>query len=346
MIVDAVGVLEGDKTESQPLERQRSVPTEKLLQTVAVGAASPDLASTLASRLSRLDKRIIPAQRDDLAALSRGMDLKTLSTALAESTDPDAQREYAVRHHGVTPEQLTEEQLEEAGEDMIREALQPLHDPALRNAILDAARSTEQVLDEVTPDALLEAGFDEAAKEKARALVDDFERFIEENKEEIEALQVLYSRPYRAGLRYRQVKELDAAIKRPPLGGRELLWGAYEALETGRAYRSGGGRLTDVISLVRHAIDPGEPLIPFAATVHERYEKWLAEQEAAGASFTPEQKRWLDAIKDHIATALRIEQDDFEYGELQRLGGLGRVYRVFGEDLTKIMDDLNERLAA
>jgi type I restriction enzyme R subunit len=122
---------------------------------------------------------------------------------------------------------------------------------------------------------------------------------------------------------------------------------AYEALESGRAYRSGGERITDVISLViKHAIDPGEPLRPFAATVQERYERWLQEQEAAGASFTPEQKQWLDAIKDHLATSLRIEQDDFELGELQRLGGLGRVYMVFGEDLTKIMDDLNERLAA
>jgi type I restriction enzyme R subunit len=143
------------------------------------------------------------------------------------------------------------------------------------------------------------------------------------------------------------VKELDTAIRHPPLGtSRERLWLAYEALESRRAYRSGGERITDVISLVKHAIDPGEPLRPYAAEVQERYEHWLAEQEAAGASFTPEQKQWLDAIKDHIATSLRIEQDDFEMGELQRLGGLGRVYRVFGEDLTKIMDDLNERLAA
>ena len=272
--------------------------------------------------------------------------MKALAADLARSTDPDAQVERAVAEHGISPDEVTEEQIEEAQKKMIREALRPLHDPGLRNRILEVATASEQVIDEVSPDELLQYGFDEAAEERARALVDDFERFIEENREEIEALQVLYSRPYRAGLRYRQVKELDAAIQRPPLGGRERLWGAYQALEKGRTHRSGGGRLTDVISLVRHAIDPGEPLKPFAETVQERYERWLAEQEAAGASFTPEQRRWLDAIKDHIATSLRIEQDDFEMGELQRLGGLGRVYRVFGEDLISIMDDLNERLAA
>src|SRR5687768_10214595 len=114
-------------------------------------------------------------------------------------------------------------------------------------------------------------------------------RSSEDNKDEIEALQILYSRPYRAGLRYGQIKELDAAIKRPPLhASRESLWTAYQALESSRGYRSGGERITDVISLVKHAIDPGQPLKPFAASVQERYEHWLAEQEAAGASFTPE----------------------------------------------------------
>jgi len=347
VILDAVGVLDSDKTESQPLERLRSFPTDKLLQSVAVGAANPDLASTLASRLSRLDKRINPDQRQELTALAGGKDLKTLSGALVQSIDPDAHIALASREHELPPEQLTEEQIEEAAEDIIRDALRPFHDPALRNGILDATSSSEQILDEVTPDVLLEAGFDEEATEKASMLVADFEQFIEDNKDEIEALQILYSRPYRAGLRYRQVKDLDAAIKRPPLGAsRERLWTAYEALESGRGYRTGGKRLTDVISLVKHAIDPGEPLKPFAAAVQERYERWLADQEAARASFTPEQKQWLDAIKDHIATSLRIEREDFELGELQRLGGLGRVYRVFGEDLTKIMDDLNERLAA
>jgi type I restriction enzyme R subunit len=265
-----------------------------------------------------------------------GKDLKALSGALVQSIDPDAHIAHAARRYDLPPEQLTEEQRQGAAEDIIRDALRPFHDPALRNGILDAARSSEQILDEVTPDVLLESGFDEEATEKARILVADFEQFIEVNKDEIEALQILYSRLYRAGLRYGQVKELDTAIKRPPLGAsRERLWIAYEALESRRAYRSGGERITDVISLVKHAIDPGEPLRPYAAEVQERYEHWLAEQ-----------KQWLDAIKDHIATSLRIEQDDFEMGELQRLGGLGRVYRVFGEGLTKIMDDLNERLAA
>jgi type I restriction enzyme R subunit len=178
VIVDAVDVLESDKTETQPLERQPSVPTEKLLQSVAVGVANPDLASTLASRLSRLDKRISSDQRQELTALAGGKDLKALSGALVQSTDPDAHIAHASREHDLPPELLTEEQIREAAEDIIRDALRPFHDPALRHGILDAARSSEQILDEVTPDVLLESGFDEEATEKARIMVADFEQFI------------------------------------------------------------------------------------------------------------------------------------------------------------------------
>jgi type I restriction enzyme, R subunit len=178
-------------------------------------------------------------------------------------------------------------------------------------------------------------------------MVEGFEKFVEDNKDEIEALRVLYSRPYRAGLRYRQVKELALAIQRPPLNvAPEQLWKAYEAVGSGGVSKGGGKHLTDVISLVRYALDHDAPLRPYAEEVEQRYRQWLTKQETEGASFTPEQRMWLDAIKDHIATSVRIEQDDLEMGELQRLGGLGRVYRVFGEDLTMIMDDLNERLAA
>ncbi len=229
----------------------------------------------------------------------------------------------------------------------MREALKPFYKPTLRKRILDIKQSFEQVLDEVTPDELLQAGFDKQALEKAQTLVGGFRQFIEENKDEIEALQVLYSRPRRVGLRYRQIKELASALQRPPLNATpERVWQAFEVVEPQKVQGRGGRQLADVIALVRHALNPQDVLTPFAATVEERYQRWLTEQEAAGVRFTPEQCKWLDAIKDHIASSLGIEQDDFEYAPFTQLGGLGRVYQVFGNQLPVILDELNERLAA
>jgi type I restriction enzyme R subunit len=101
-----------------------------------------------------------------------------------------------------------------------------------------------------------------------------------------------------------------------------------------------------VIALVRHALDPDTPLAAVNTTVEERYQQWLADQEKAGAKFTTEQRRWLDAIKDHIANSLSIEQDDFESVPFNQIGGLGRAYELFGDRLPQILDDLNMRLAA
>jgi len=350
VIVDAVGLTEEERSETQPLERQPSVAFDKVMQAVAMGNEHPDVVSTLASRLTRLERKLGPEGRQEISDAAGGKTLGSLSAALVHSLDPDAQAERAATMASLHPgEEPTDEQLDAAERAMISEALAPFHDPALRTRILEVQSAFEQVIDETTIDELLGAGFDEAAKEKARTVVKGFESFIEENREEIEALKLLYSRPRRAGLRYVQIKELAQAIKRPPLAATpELVWRAYEALEPssvqGRA--SGGRKLADVISLVCHALDPAEPLEPYAATVEERYEAWMDEQEQAGASFTPEQRRWLDAIRDHVATALRIERDDFDDPPFNQLGGLGRVHQVFGDRLPGLLDELNERLAA
>ena len=62
--------------------------------------------------------------------------------------------------------------------------------------------------------------------------------------------------------------------------------------------------------------------------------------------FTADQRKWLDAIRDHIAKSLRIDEDDFDYAPFSQLGGLGRVHDLFGDRLTAILDELNGRLAA
>ena len=56
--------------------------------------------------------------------------------------------------------------------------------------------------------------------------------------------------------------------------------------------------------------------------------------------------KWLEMIRDHIAANLRIAPDDFEYAPFSQEGGLGKVHQLFGERLTRIIDDLNSALVA
>lgn len=347
VIVDAVGVCEEEKTVTKPLDRKPSVPLDKIMAFVGAGAADADLVSTLAARLARLDRQISPAQRAAVATEASGKNLAALCGQLLTSIDADVNTQKAVeKFHIPAGQEPTDTQIEQVEQEQMREALKPFYNPKLRNKIL-AARDSFQMIDESTKDSVLRAGFDATALENAKAMLSNFRQFIEDNKDEIEALKVLYSRPYRAGLRYGQVKELAAAIQKPPHQLHpERLWQAFEAVEPDKVKGHGGKQLVDVIALVRHALDPSTPLAPMNTTVEERYTQWLADQEKAGTTFTTEQRRWLDAIKDHIANSLSIEQDDFESVPFNQIGGLGRAYELFGERLPQILDDLNARLAA
>ena len=350
VIVDAVGVCERDKTVSPPLERKPSVSMGKLLQMVAMGMVHPDLVSSLASRLARLGRQVDEAQAARIAKEADGASLGALTGALLDSIDPEATQEAAVERFDLADgEDPTPEQLDAVERERMSRALKPFTKPGLRKAIIDVLQSLYQIIDEAAIDYLLDFGHSEAAVASARSKLDDFQRFLEENKDEIEALRILYSRPYRAGLRYRHVKELRDALRNPPVGIHDPangLWRLYEALEPERVKGRGGSALVDLVAIVKHAIEPDRPLVPVAEQVEARYREWLAEKEHIGQSFTAGQLRWLDAIKDHIASSLRIEREDFEDVPFNQWGGLGGVYRAFGEELDAVLDELNERLAA
>ena len=359
VIVDAVGVCEDEKSATKPMDRKPSVSLDKILNLVAAGAASDDVVSTLASRLSRLDLEVDPIQQAAIQKASGGKSLAELSAGLLKSIDPDTNTQLAVEKFNVPegpngePPEPTEEQVIEVEREQMATALRAFHDPKLRDAILAAKRSLEQVIDEQTPDQLLRAGFDAEALEKAKSMLKSFRQFIEDNKDEIEALQVMYSVPYRSGLKFRHVKELAAKLNQPPFfvdpnrpESLTRLWQAFEVVEPDKVRGKGGKQLVDVIALVRHAIDPNTPLAPVGMTVGERYQQWVAEKKAAGVVFTTDQQKWLDAIKDHIASSLNIEQDDLEEVPFNSIGGLGRAYELFGDKLNAILDELNMRLAA
>ena len=51
-------------------------------------------------------------------------------------------------------------------------------------------------------------------------------------------------------------------------------------------------------------------------------------------------------MAEHIATSLAIQPADFEDGWFGQHGSLGRAHALFGEKLTPLLAELNERLAA
>lgn len=351
VIVDAVGVCEQDKTDSRPMEQKPTVSFAKLLQAVAFGNTEDDVLTSLAGRLARMEHRMSAADDQQIRALSGGLGVKELGHHIVAALNPDRHIEQARADLGIAPgddQPIPEPALAAARHKVIQEAIKPFYDPRLREAIDEIKKKNEVVIDHVSADEVLETGFSRDALDRAKGMVQSFEAFIREHKDEITALQVLYSKPYKQRLTFEAVKELAGAIEKPPyLWNESQLWNAYAALEKSRVKGASGRRiLTDLVSLVRFAIHQDNELIPFPERVNANFRAWLAGQESAGQPFTEEQRRWLEMIRDHIAANLGIEPDDFNYAPFVQAGGLGKVHQLFGDRLTAIIEDLNEALAA
>ena len=89
-----------------------------------------------------------------------------------------------------------------------------------------------------------------------------------------------------------------------------------------------------------------EKLVPFGDQVRERFDHWMAQQRNQERGFSPEQIRWLEMMRDHIATSLEMTVNDLDYAPFAGEGGLGKAAQVFGNTLQQLLDELNEALAA
>lgn len=350
VIVDCVGMTETQLADTQPLERQRTVSLRALLEHVAMGGTDAEVLSSLASRLARLDKQCRAEEQARVADASGGVTLPVICARIVEGLDLDRQIAEARRAFGVPADaEPNKAQIKQAAETLLKRATEPLATkPALRTLLVDLKRELEQVIDEVSEDELLEAGASPEAKEKAQSLVADFERFIVEHKDEIDALQFFYSQPYSKRLSFKDIKALAEAIKAPPRAWTpEKLWRAYETLRKDKVRGASGKRLlTDIVSLVRFATHRDDELVPFGEQVRARFNTWMAQQENRGRPFTAEQRRWLEMMRDHIATSLEMTVEDLDYAPFAEAGGRGKAAQVFGGELREVLDELNGVLAA
>ena len=342
VIVDAVGVCETDKTDTRPLEKKKSVPFDKLILSVALGAKDEDTLTSLAGRLASLDREIIPKDGREIESVA-GKSLKKMVNDLLDAVDPDKKTEMAKEIYKT--EEPTAEQIAKASDELVKTACEPFNKPQVRNTIIDIKRRNEQIIDTVSKDVVTFAGFDAQAKEKAQKVVDTFRKFIEENKDELTALQIMYKKPYgQRHLTYEQIKQLADTIEKPPYSlSTEAVWTAYEQLEASKVKKAGPQRLlTNIISLVRFALGESGSLAPFPELIESRFDSWLASQEKAGRKFNQEQMQWLQMIKEHIATSLTITTEDFEYAPFNEKGGMVKIYQLFGNETSNLLKELNE----
>jgi type I restriction enzyme R subunit len=315
---------------------------------VALGNRDDDTLTSLAGRLSRMERELDDIERREIESAVGGRSLKEIINGLLDAVDPD-KKETTAKELFQT-ETPTKEQLKKAEEELKKASCSIFDLADLRNKLIEIKQRDEQIIDTISRDKATFAGFDGQAREKAaKSIIDRFRKFIGDNKDELTALQIIYNKPYGTRhLTYEQIKSLAEALRKPPYNlTPENIWHAYEQLEKSKVKGAGPQRLlTNIVALVRYAIGEVDTLEPFHETVNRRYRNWLTEQEKAGQKFTSEQAEWLTMIKDHIATSLKIGIDDFENVPFNQKGGAISADRIFGKELPQILERLNTVLVA
>jgi type I restriction enzyme, R subunit len=337
VLVDAVGVTESLKHVSQPLDRDRAIGFDRLIDEVAAGRRDDDALSTLAARLAGLDRKIDDSARAAIARAAGGLDAKVLAHKLLDAIDPDMiEREATAR-------QVSSEA---AAEALKEEACHVFDDPALRRLLKDIKRQTEIRIDTISTDAVISSGYDAA---RAQDTVERFRQFLAERRDTLTALQILYARPHATRrLDRAAIEELRDAMRRPPWLLQPVdIWRAYRRLDDDRVKGNPARALSDIVMLVRYALGATAALEPLPATIAGRFNLWLGREERAGRIYTEAQRAWLFAIRDFIAVNVDITPEDLmEAPDFAAQGGLLRAHALFGDRLRPLLQELPQVLIA
>jgi type I restriction enzyme R subunit len=366
ILVDAVGVIKSQKSTSRQLERKPTVSLKDLMMSVAMGAHDDDTLISLANRLARLDKVMTNGEKEKFTTLCQNENI-TLGTvtddgieipctekeisviAIAETLinafDDDIIEKVAQEEWG-TASGFSDGQMQIVSEKLAVAAAAPFNNPKLRDYIENVHKTHDQVIDP-NLDEVTFRGWDSEHAEKAGEAIETFARFIEENKDTIDALQIIYNQSYQSrSLTLKMVEELCEVLKRQPyLLTTEKLWMAYSIRKPDKVkQKSVVNKLADIVSLIRFQLGQTGELRPFSDEVGLRFRDWMLVKNAGHGQFSEEQTEWLRMVRDHIATSMSITLDDLDYTPFDAKGGRGKFYQLFGNKYESILKEMNNAL--
>lgn len=343
VIVDAVGVTKSKKSETRSLERKPTVSMKELMMNVALGDKSEDTLTSLANRISRLDKQMTDKEHKEFKK-NVGTSARNLANNLLNAFDEDVIAEKAKSL--IMSDVPTQQDLEKAQKELLNKATKPFYNADNRNFIENIRRSHDQVIDTVNLDSVVYAGFDSQREENADKVITTFREFIEENKDEIIALRIIYNENYKdRPMVIEQLKSLYEKLKKKNITV-ERLWDCYYIKFTNKVKRGTVAQLTDLISIIRFEIGATDELTSFADRVNANFKEWTFRKNAGYSQFTEEQMEWLRLIKDHIISSLSILDEDLDYTPFDHKGGLLGFYEAFGDNYKNILNEMNVALVA
>lgn len=348
VIVDAIGVTKSLKTASQPLITKPSVPLKDLAMSVMLGAHDEDTVSSLAGRLARLNKQLSKDELQQIKAKTGGIELTHIIGSLFNAIDADMIEakalELAKQPIGTDPGEANRVK---AQEELVAQSSK-VFTGELIELIDSIRRDHEQTIDHDNLDVVLRAEWDKDAAANAQALTDEFAEYLQSNQDNIAALTIFFSQPYRRReLSFDMIHQVLDKLKtdKPKLAPLRI-WQAYSQLDEYKGDQP-VNELTALVALIRRVCGLDTKLSTFDSTVRLNFQNWIMKYHSGGGEkFNKEQMNWLYMIRDHVTNSFHIERDDLEMSPFDGQGGLGKMYQLFGSNMDSLIDELNEVLVA
>jgi type I restriction enzyme R subunit len=310
-LVDCVGVTEHEHVIAPPSgeEPQKTITFKELLEKITHGNLEDDLLRMLASRLSRIHNKADKEQRRKLLELA-GCEMNELAMRIFDAFEKAILPPFV---------DINEPNNERKGLVAVI-----ANRPELRKHLLILNAGFVNIL-QPGEDQLISKGFSiEEAQETASA----FETYCEENKDEIEALRIIYNNDG-TPITYTMLKDLENRLKlENNKFSRAQLWNTYALLNPNDVRRHSTKEekdaLTNIIQLVRfayHQITKLESIYPSASRL---FNLWCGQLQR---ELSENQIEIIHKVVGYIAsngscTITEIREDDKTYA--------AQLIRAFG----------------
>lgn len=348
VIVDAIGVTQSLKTASQPIITKTSIPMRDLAMSLMMGSKDPEVVSSLAGRLARLNQQLDADDKRHIREVSGGMELSQLVGKLFDAVDADnieaKALELAGQPIGTNP---GDDKRDEAQTQLIAGVSKLLTGNLIE--LLDTIRKDkEQTIDHDNLDNVLRAEWHKDAANNARFLADEFADYLKANVDNINALTIFFSQPHRRQeVSFEMIRQVLDKLKadKPKLAPLRV-WQAYGQLDDYKG-KQPISELTALAALIRRVCGVDSTLSTFDDTVRRNFQNWVMKHHSGGGDkFNKEQMEWLQMVRDHVASSFHIEREDLELSPFDAKGGLGKMHQLFGTRMDPLLDELNELLVA
>lgn len=285
-LVDAVGVTEHEKSIPEPSKKRENpgiLSLKDLLEHLAHGEVSDQNLNLLIRYLSKVNNKAESEDLLELNTLLQKVDVKQLCLNIIDEL-PNLPNFKDINQPN------TERKL----------LISPLIDNSkARKKLLEINAGFIKITIE-KPDKIIDVGF---SKEQAKGYIEQFEDYINDNKDEIEALRIIYNQE-KIAITHSMLKDLEKKLITHNNQFRsDFLWTCYQTLdgETKNVKplnkESELGILTNLIQLVRYGFKIENELFSLKRKFGSYFNLYCGQ---AWRKFTPEQVEIVKQIAEYI----------------------------------------------